>query len=123
MAIKLYKSQLEPTARSSNVMDTRRISMSEAGSIGNAMKGMLKAGENLYVKHQQVKSETEVKEKIKEIMVGNDNNEGLASHKLKANNMDDPDKAVSYYANEVKKVQDTNHNFNGLFSKTSSPLM
>jgi len=117
MAIKLYKSQLEPTARSSNVMDNRRISMSEAGSIGNAMKGMLKAGENLYVKHQQVKSETEVKEKIKEIMVGTENNEGLASHKLKANNMDDPDKAVSYYANEVKKVQDTNHNFNGLFSK------
>ncbi len=117
MAIKLYKSQLEPTARSSNVMDTRKISMSEAGSIGNAMKGMLKAGENLYVKHQQVKSETEVKEKIKEIMIGNENNEGLTSHKLKANNMDDPDKAVSYYANEVKKVQDTNHNFNGLFSK------
>jgi hypothetical protein len=117
MAIKLYKSQLEPTARSSNVMDTRRISMSEAGAIGNAMKGMLKAGENLYEKHQQVKSETEVKEKIKEIMVGTENNEGLASHKLKASNMDDPDKAVSYFANEVKKVQDTNHNFNGLFSK------
>ena len=84
MAIKLYKSQLEPTAKSSNVMDTRRISMSEAGAIGNAMKGMLKAGENLYVKHQQVKSETEVKEKIKEIMVGNETNEGLTSHKLKA---------------------------------------
>ena len=117
MAIKLYKSQLEPTARSSNVMDGRRISMSEAGSIGNAMKGMLKAGETLYAKHQQVKSETEVKEKIKEIMIGNENNEGLTSHKLKANNMDDPDAAVSYYANEVKKVQDTNHNFNGLFSK------
>ena len=50
-------------------------------------------------------------------MIGNENNEGLTSHKLKANNMDDPDKAVSYYANEVKKVQDTNHNFNGLFSK------
>ena len=117
MAIKLYKSQLEPTAKSSNVMDTRRISMSEAGAIGNAMKGMLKAGENLYVKHQQVKSETEVKEKIKEIMVGNETNEGLTSHKLKANNMDDPDGAVSYYANEVKKVQDTNHDFKGLFSK------
>ena len=117
MAIKLYKSQLEPTARSSNVMDSRQISMSEAGSIGNAMKGMLKAGETLYAKHQQIKSETEVKEKIKEIMIGNENNEGLTSHKLKANNMDDPDKAVSYYANEVKKVQDTNHNFNGLFSK------
>ena len=87
MAIKLYKSQLEPTARSSNVMDTRQISMSEAGSIGNSMKGMLKAGETLYEKHQQVKSETEVKEKIKEIMVGNENNEGLASHKLKANNI------------------------------------
>ena len=117
MAIKLYKSQLEPTARTSNVLDNRQISLSEAASIGNAMKGMIKSGEKLYVKHQQIKSDNEVKEKIKEVMAGNDNYEGLSSVKLKASNMEDPDTATAYYASEVKKVKDQNHNFNGIFAK------
>ena len=39
MAIKLYKSQLEPTEKTSNVYDRRQISLSEAGSVGKAMKG------------------------------------------------------------------------------------
>ena len=65
MAIKLYKSQLEPTSKTSNVYDRRQISLSEASSIGNAMKGMLKSGENFYIKHQQIKSENEVLEKEK----------------------------------------------------------
>ena len=34
MAIKLYKSQLEPTSETSNVYDRRQISLSEAGSVG-----------------------------------------------------------------------------------------
>ena len=36
MAIKLYKSQLQPTTESSNVMNRNRVSMAEAASIGNA---------------------------------------------------------------------------------------
>ena len=36
MSIKLYKSQLTPTAKNSNVADRRQISMGEAGSIGKA---------------------------------------------------------------------------------------
>ncbi len=117
MAIKLYKSQLEPTARTSNVLDTRQVSLSEAASIGNAMKGMIKSGEKLYVKHQQIKSDNEVKEKIKEVMAGNDNYEGLSSIKLKASNMEDPDGATAYYAQEVDKVKKQNHNFSGIFAK------
>ena len=117
MAIKLYKSQLEPTSETSNVYDRRQISLSEASSIGNAMKGMLKSGENFYIKHQQIKSENEVLEKKKEVMAGNNQFEGLSSHKLKANNMSDPDKATAYDANEIKKVKDTEHNFTGLFAK------
>ena len=31
--------------------------------------------------------------------------------------MNDPDKATTYYANEIQKVKDTEHNFNGLFAK------
>ena len=63
MAIKLYKSQLEPTEKTSNVYDRRQISLSEAQSVGKAMKGFLRSGENLYIKHQQIKSENDLFEK------------------------------------------------------------
>ena len=68
MAIKLYKSQLTPTAADSNVADTRQINLGEAQSIGKAMKGMLQSGENLYIKHLDIKSDNELIEKSKEIM-------------------------------------------------------
>ena len=43
MAIKLYKSQLEPTTVSSNVESKAFVSMDEAASIGKAWKGMVKS--------------------------------------------------------------------------------
>ena len=45
MAIKLYKSSLTPTVKTSNVEDRRQISLTEAQSVGKAMKGMLHSGE------------------------------------------------------------------------------
>ena len=117
MAIKLYKSQLEPTTKSSNVMDTRQISLSEAQSIGKAMKGFLKSGENLYVKHQQIVSDNDLLEKKKTIMNGTDNEKGLSAHKLIASNMANPDDGILYFQNEVKKVRDTTQDFKGIFSK------
>ena len=117
MAIKLYKSQLTPTSGTSNVTDTRQISLTEAQSIGKAMKGFLNSGENLYIKHQQIKSEREVLEKQKSIMNGDDNNKGLSAHKLIASNMKDPDDAITYFNTEIKKVKDTNKDFKGIFSK------
>ena len=117
MSIKLYKSQLEPTEKTSNVYDRRQISLSEAGSVGKAMKGFLKSGENLYIKHQQIKSENDLFEKKKSVMNGSDNKQGLSAHKLIASQMNDPDKGLEYYKNEVQKVKDTTNNFNGLFAK------
>jgi hypothetical protein len=117
MAIKLYKSQLEPTTKSSNVMDTRQISLSEAQSIGKAMKGFLKSGENLYIKHQQIVSDNDLLEKKKTIMNGTDNEKGLSAHKLIASNMANPDDGILYFQNEVKKVRDTTQDFKGIFSK------
>lgn len=114
MAIKLYKSQLEPTTQSSNVLDPRKISMSEAGAVGRAFKGFASAGEKLYVKHQEIKSEKEVLEKIKTVMNGEN---GLAVAKLNAIQMDDPDKAMAYYNNEIEKVKNSTADFTGLFSK------
>ena len=98
-------------------MDTRQISLSEAQSIGKAMKGFLKSGENLYIKHQQIVSDNDLLEKKKTIMNGTDNEKGLSAHKLIASNMANPDDGILYFQNEVKKVRDTTQDFKGIFSK------
>lgn len=110
MAIKLYKSQLTPTTESSNVLDQRQISLSEAQSIGKAWKGMVQSGEKLYAKHLDIKSDNELLEKSKEIMNGNDNFEGLSSISIKAKEMKDPDKAVEYYNTSWKSLLDQEKN-------------
>ncbi len=117
MAIKLYSSQLTPTTKTSNVMDTRQISLDEAASIGKAWKGMVKSGENLYIKHQQITSENDLLEKKKTIMNGSDTEKGLSAHKLIAANMANPDDGIKYFNNEVNKVKDTTHEFKGIFAK------
>jgi len=109
MAIKLYKSQLTPTDKSSNVENKAFISMSEAGSIGKAFKGMIQEGEKLYVKHQDIKSDNEVLEKSKEVMNGNDNFEGLSAVTLKASEMKDPDAALKYYNDSWQQIFDSSN--------------
>ena len=106
MAIKLYKSQLEPTAKSSNVENRAFASMSEAGSIGRAFKGMVQSGEKLYYKHLDIKSDNEVLEKSKEVMNGSDTFEGLSSITLKASQMSDPDAALKYYNDAWQQIFD-----------------
>ena len=110
MAIKLYKSQLEPTTKSSNVMDTRQISLNEAASIGKAMKGMLQSGEKLYTKHLDIKSDNELLEKSKEIMNGTDTKEGLSSIILKASEMKDDKAALELYNNQWKSLLESSKN-------------
>ena len=116
MSIKLYKSQLEPTSKTSNVLDRRQISLSEAGSIGKAMKGMLKSGENFYIQHQKIKSDDELLDKKKAVMLGDDKNKGMEAIKLEASNMKDPDEATKYYAKNVKVFEDVGET-KGLFTK------
>ena len=97
MAIKLYKSQLTPTTESSNVANTNRISMSEVQSIGKAWKGMVQAGEQLYVTHQDIKTDNEILEKSKEVMNGGENFDGLSATTINASQMNDPDAAGQVY--------------------------
>jgi putative sterol carrier protein len=106
MAIKLYKSQLEPTTKSSNVENRAFASMAEAGSIGRAFKGMVQSGEKLYHKHLDIKSDNEVLEKSKEVMNGSDTFEGLSSITLKASQMSDPDAALKYYNDAWQQIFD-----------------
>ena len=113
MAIKLYKSQLTPTAESSNVANTNRISMSEVQSIGKAWKGMVQSGEQLYAKHIDIKTDNEVLEKSKEVMNGGENFTGLSETTLNASQMKDPDAAGKLYNDEWQKIFD---NVNGSLS-------
>lgn len=113
MAIKLYKSQLTPTAESSNVANTNRISMSEVQSIGKAWKGMVKAGEELYITHQDIKTDNEILEKSKEVMNGGENFTGLSETTINASQMNDPDAAGKVYNDEWQKIFD---NVNGTLS-------
>ena len=117
MAIKLYKSQLTPTSKTSNVEDTRQISMSEAASIGTAFKGMAKAGEQLFVKHLDIKSDNELLEKAKTIMNGTETKEGLSATVIKAKAMKDPDKATELYKNAWQSWLDTEKNNVGFMTK------
>ena len=113
MAIKLYKSQLTPTTESSNVMNRNRVSMSEAASIGNAWKGMVRSGELLYAKHQDIKTDNEVAEKKKEVMNGTDNYTGLSEVTKTASTYNEPDGAGKYYNDEWQNIFD---NVNGSLS-------
>jgi len=107
MAIKLYKSQLEPTSKSSNVENRAFASMSEAGSIGRAWKGMVQSGEKLYAKHQDYKTDNEVLEKVKEVMNGSDSYTGLSETRINASKMSDPDAAGKLYNDQWQTIFDT----------------
>ena len=113
MAIKLYKSQLTPTTQSSNVENKAFVSMAEAASIGKAWKGMVQAGEQLYVTHQDIKTDNEILEKSKEVMNGGENFTGLSETTLNASQMKDPDAAGKLYNDEWQKIFD---NVNGSLS-------
>ena len=107
MAIKLYKSQLEPTAKSSNVANKAFASMQEAGSIGRAWKGMVQSGEKLYAKHIDLKTDNEVLEKVKEVMNGSDSYTGLSETKINASQMSDVDAAGKLYNDQWQTIFDT----------------
>ena len=107
MAIKLYKSQLEPTTKSSNVANKAFASMQEAGSIGRAWKGMVQSGEKLYAKHIDLKTDNEVLEKVKEVMNGSDSYTGLSETKINASQMSDVDAAGKLYNDQWQTIFDT----------------
>ena len=113
MAIKLYKSQLTPTTQSSNVENKAFVSMAEAGSIGKAWKGMVRSGEQLYAKHQDIKTDNEVAEKKKEVANGTDNYTGLSEVTKTASTYNDPDSAGKYYNDQWQNIFD---NVNGTLS-------
>ena len=105
MAIKIYQTQIRPaeevTARAST--PGMRVSMDTAASVGKAFSGMAKAGEALYVKYEQQKSENEVIEASKKMDenqvadTGEFLKEGLGTKVNKFKESTKPDEALANY--------------------------
>ena len=99
MAIKIYETQVRPTAEISARPTTpgMRISQATGAAIGQAIKGTAKQATKLYAEIETRKSENEVLEKSQTLLQGNENFEGLSMAVQKAGMMDDPDAAAKYY--------------------------
>tara|TARA_S200002703_G_scaffold5754_3_gene6504 strand:- start:3983 stop:6058 length:2076 start_codon:yes stop_codon:yes gene_type:complete len=99
MAIKIYETQIRPTAETGQVTTTpgMRVSQATGAAIGKAIKGTAKSALNLYAEIETRKSENEVLEKSAQLLQGNENFEGLSMATQKAGMMDDPDAAIKYY--------------------------
>ena len=89
---------------------TRQINLGEAQSICKAMKGMLQSGENLYIKHLDIKSDNELIEKTKEIMNGTDTKEGLSATIIKASELKDDKAALQLYNDKWKSLLESSKN-------------
>src|SRR5210317_2570078 len=120
MAIKIYETQIRPTAETGQVTTTpgMRVSQATGAAIGKAIKGTAKSALNLYAEIETRKSENEVLEKSEELLKGNDKFEGLVMATQKAGMMDDPDAAIKYY-NDAFEIAKNNVGleFNHRYSK------
>ena len=108
MAIKIYQSQIRPTEEVTARASTpgMRVSMDTAASVGKAFSGMASAGEALYVKYEQQKSENEVIEASKKMDenqvadTGEFLKEGLGTKVNKFKESTKPDEALANYKQE-----------------------
>ena len=69
MAIKIYQSQVRPTEEITQTTSTSGMKIDRATmtAIPNAFKGMMQAGEDLYIKYEKQKAENAVIEASKNI--------------------------------------------------------
>jgi len=99
MAIKIYETQVRPTAEIGARPTTpgMRVSQATGAAIGQAIKGTARQATKLYAEIETRKSENEVLEKSEQLLQGNEKFEGLSMATQKAGMMDDPDAAIKYY--------------------------
>ena len=106
MAIKIYQSQIRPTEEVTERATTSgmKISQQTATMVPRAMKGMLQAGEDFYIKYEQIKSENEVQEKLKDLNkteieagTGNVTKLGYGNEVNKLKESTKPDEAMASY--------------------------
>ena len=115
MAIKIYQTQIRPTEEVTARASTSgmKVSMDTAASVGNAFSGMARAGEAVYIKYEQQKSENEVIEaskKMDETQMGYQNEivkEGLGTKVNRFKESTKPDEALANYKQEWQTQIDT----------------
>ena len=99
MAIKIYQSQVRPTAETSDVKTNpnMRISMATAGAVGSSLSNLGKSGTQLFRTYEIRKSQNEALEKERQLIEGTNNIQGLSELQQEASNMTDPDAAKKFY--------------------------
>ena len=119
MAIKIYQSQIRPTEEITQTTSTSgmRIDQATATAIPRAFKGMMQAGEELYVKYEKQKAENAIieaaknidKDDVSEHPTGgmSINKEGLATRVNKYKESTKPDEAMAAYKADWQKTLDT----------------
>ena len=119
MAIKIYQSQVRPTEEIAQTTSTSGMKVDQATmtAIPRAFKGMMQAGEDLYVKYEKQKAENaiiEAAKKIDEDDVSEHptggmsiNKEGFATRVNKYKESTKPDEAMSAYKADWKNTLET----------------
>lgn len=119
MAIKIYQSQVRPTEEITQTTSTSGMKIDRATmtAIPNAFKGMMQAGEDLYIKYEKQKAENAVIEASKNIDKDDitenihgakiTNKEGLATRVNKYKESTKPDEAMAAYKADWQKTLDT----------------
>lgn len=119
MAIKIYQSQVRPTEEITQTTSTSGMKIDRATmtAIPNAFKGMMQAGEDLYIKYEKQKAENAVieasknidKDDITEHPTGgmSINKEGLATRVNKYKESTKPDEAMAAYKADWQNTLDT----------------
>ena len=127
MAIKIYQSQVRPTAETSDVKTNpnMRVSMATAGAVGSSLSNLGKSGTQLFRTYEIRKSQNEALEKERQLIEGTNNIQGLSELQQEASNMTDPDAAKKFYKDGYDKIVNSltnnyNHNFTkDLFKSTA----
>ena len=130
MAIKIYQSQVRPTTEVSERASTSgmKIDQNTMTMIPRAFKGMMQAGEDVYIKYEKQKAENQVIEASKEIDKDEftehpaggtiTTSEGLATRVNKYKESTKPDEAMAAYkADWEKTLKKYDNKFTGPFAK------
>ena len=131
MAIKIYQSQIRPTTEVKERTATSGMYVDQATAtmIPRAMKGMLQAGEDFWIKYEKQKAENAVIEAAKEIDQDKitehpasgaiiTQKEGLATRVNKYKESTKPDDAMAAYKDDWEKTLNTTlANLKGPFAK------
>jgi hypothetical protein len=131
MAIKIYQSQIRPTTEVKERTATSGMYVDQATAtmIPRAMKGMLQAGEDFWIKYEKQKAENAVIEAAKEIDQDKitehpasgaiiTQKEGLATRVNKYKESTKPDEAMAAYKDDWEKTLNTTlANLKGPFAK------